>query len=98
MYLYEDDDVQQYCTKHTTNYKNTHYGYCIYCILEGELWEEEWDSWSEVVSRAKNIIEYGYEDARNNESKLYDENDKYVHESIITFRELYNYGVKLFTG
>lgn len=42
-----------------------HYGKCIYCILNGIPYEEEWDSWTEVTSRAMEIILMGYRDEIN---------------------------------
>lgn len=44
--------------------KMTHYYYqCFYCILEGEPFIDEWDTWKETAFRSKNIILQGMKDA-----------------------------------
>lgn len=39
-----------------------HYSQCIYCIMEGTNWHEEYDSWQEVTTRAIDIIKFGFYD------------------------------------
>lgn len=43
---------------------NGHYFNCIYCILQGHNWEEEWDSWGEVAGRIYQLILFGMQDGR----------------------------------
>ena len=47
---YDDEEL---CDKHQEirgSYYSNHYGYCVYCILDGQYqkWHEQWDSWGEV--------------------------------------------------
>lgn len=89
---YVIDDEGQIC-KHTflccdcqfERSNNTHYGTCIYCIMDNIKWGEEWDSWSEVVDRGKNITLYGMRDMFKYKqgyipvSGLYNEVGKFTH-------------------
>lgn len=36
-----------------------YYGYCIYCIIDGNYWDEEWDSWAEIVGRGFSVAHMG---------------------------------------
>lgn len=52
----------QDCQHDSTQNPKQHYGYCIYCILDGTDWDEEWDSWYEVASRGHNVLLNGMMD------------------------------------
>lgn len=84
------------CTKHNNN-TNLHYGSCIYCIMDGKLWEEEWDYWEEVSSRAVKITLMGYNDYRNGIQHIYTD-DSNLKECIKAFRAYYRIGQKMAMG
>jgi len=59
------DDEDELCNTHSEvrgSYYRSHYGQCIYCILDGKEWDEEWDSWDEVAIRAVQLHKMGFED------------------------------------
>lgn len=39
-----------------------YYGKCIYCIMEGTKWFEEYDCWGEVATRIVDIVKAGFND------------------------------------
>lgn len=71
IFIMTDSEEPQYCEKHRDltvhcTVRNSsdigtpyHYGSCMYCIMEGDDWSEEWDSWTEVTSRVVDIILMG---------------------------------------
>jgi hypothetical protein len=77
-----------------------HYGVCLYCIMDGGEWDEEWDSWEEVTGRAMKIIYTGYCDGKNginfiNECKDINLISIKLQNNIIAFRNHYRLGQQL---
>lgn len=73
IYICDYQPLHKGLTTTTFSYENrfnnieyAHYGTCMYCILEdciGGSWDEEYDSWCEVISRANyGIIRRGFND------------------------------------
>lgn len=47
----------------TCTERGYYYGECMYCIMEGKIWYEEWDSWGEIAFRVvQEIVKAGFED------------------------------------
>lgn len=87
-HYYACDECSYQCPKQ-------HYSQCIYCILDGIEWNEEWDSWIEVVSRGKNITLNGMMDVFQY-GKGYKFNPHSVsHSDSTKFQELYQTGVDI---
>mgnify|MGYP003386234221 CR=1 FL=1 len=76
------------------DYIYEHYGFCMYCMLEGDHCREEYDSIDEVVTRANTtFVNLGYRDCENNFNFLESDNiQKDVHCDMECFRKLYNFG------
>jgi hypothetical protein len=77
-----------------------HYGVCLYCIMDGGEWDEEWDSWAEVTGRAMKIIYTGYCDGKNGINFINDCRDINLisinlQNNIIAFRNHYRLGQQL---
>lgn len=77
-----------------------YYGTCIYCIMEGQEWDEQWDSWDEISGRIEELIRMGYDDYKNGITNFLDSCKKpkvkycYVGE-IYAFRNMYSFGQQL---
>lgn len=73
----------------------TYYGQCAYCILDGNDWNEEWDSFNEITGRTMDIIYLGYYDMVKHDRNYLDKVDNIVDHDKTAFRNLYNFGVQL---
>lgn len=76
------------CETHNNNEK-LYYSQCVYCILEGEEWFEESDSWEESTYRILDLVELGFNDYMEGITKKYTSKCK---SDIRVFRDCYQLG------
>jgi len=98
----DDEDIEcehQYlcsfnCKNNYWGQGRYHYGTCIYCIMEGNKWDEEWDSWGEVAERGAEILCHGIKD-----SAIFDQPFKSINVikdmNILDFIKIYQKGFKI---
>ena len=71
-----------------------HYGHCIYCILDGIIWNIEWDNWDDIVSKGTDITLTGMRDVFKY-GKGYMYNNSAADSKTLTFRTLYGNAVDI---
>ena len=70
-------DHFNYCYDCANDSLDFHYGYCMYCILDGKSWEEEWGDWNEVAQRIMRIFDKGTRDFQHM-TQMYDWKNKEI--------------------
>jgi hypothetical protein len=90
-HAYSCEDCQFDVTK---NY-NVHYAFCIYCILDGNDWDEEWDSWYEVASRGHNVLLNGMMDVFKHGKGYKFNKTTPSHSQVASFQTIYQRGVNI---
>jgi hypothetical protein len=103
------DHKHEHCSKHkhlfsgeleyeddVFNTMGYYYGQCAYCILDGESWNEEWDSFDEIAGRTMELTYLGYYDMNKYGRNYLDEciKEKTDNEHI-AFRNMYRFGIQL---
>jgi hypothetical protein len=73
-----------------------YYFKCVYCIMEKGEWNEEWDSWTELVGRLNRLFELGRRDGYESiNQKYYNMKKDGVSSETKLFNKIYSDGYKM---